>query len=122
MSGGFALSWALASCAIAHKLDVMPLPTGSHEAEVGNWRLIVNNSKLTVIHRKVGEADVELPPFEVYCQNRKYLSFGLIGPAGGMLGGYTEDQFILDLMDFLPKSALEPFREELAVYEEMRKS
>lgn len=120
---GPCLAWALGAQAIAHKLDMMPLPKGTSEAVVGRWRLIVNNTELELIHSAPPARDVELPPFELYCQHLDFFSFGLLGPNGGMIGGYTEERFIADLIPHLSKESLVMFGSELesfAEYQELK--
>lgn len=107
------IAWALATQAIAVKLDVIPLPPGLSEATVGRWNLVVNNSKLE-LPASVNGVETDLPPYEVAVSMTDYLVFGLLGPAGGMIGGgVTEDEFIADMVANLPKEALEPYAEEL---------
>lgn len=115
---GPSLAWVISTSAIAHKLDVMPLPPGINEAVVGKWHLVVNNSKLEMSYHAPGRTPVDLPPFEVFCEHLEYLSFGLLGPFAGMIGGYSEDRFIGDLIPHLSSQALADFADELERFEE----
>jgi hypothetical protein len=115
------LAWALAAQAIGYKLETVPLPAGTHEAEVGRWRLVANNSKFELVHSRAGKRDVTLPPFEVYVEHLDYLVFGLLGPEGGLLGGgYSEDEFIADMVDYLPPDAVALFADGLEARKETK--
>lgn len=111
------LAWVLGSMAIGNVLDKIPLDKGINEARVGNWILVVNNSKFALANPRQPTAE-ELPAFELYCENTEYLSFGMFGPRGGMIGGYTEDKFIADLIPFLSRETLNDFSEELDAFKE----
>ena len=114
------LAWALAGQAISHKLNMQPLPRGTSEAEVGRWRLVINNSSLEMVHSAPPKPDISLPMMEIYCEHLDYLSFGLLGPAAGMIGGYSEEQFIADMVEYLPTDALEPWRDEIELRKETK--
>lgn len=111
------LSWALASVALAARLDQAPLPKGINDATVGKWRLVLNNSRLEVPFPD-GPQFPELKPFELYVSNVDFVAIGLLAPDGGLIGGYTEDRFIAEIIPHLPQSALNDFAEELDAFEE----
>lgn len=114
------LAWALGSQAVGYALETVPLPAGPSEATVGRWRLVVNNSKLDAVHPNAPRAPIELRPFELYCEHLDVVSFGLLAPDGGILGGYTEDAFVDDMVAFLPPDALLPFEELIETRKETR--
>lgn len=89
---GVSIAFVMAVDVIAQTIGQAPLPTGLNTAEAGDWKLTVNNSRETV---KFGEH--ELQPFDMFAENKRYLAFGIFGPAGGMIGGMPEDQFIADM-------------------------
>lgn len=113
-----ALSWYLAAQAIGCELDQIPLPPGINEAVVGDWLLVANNSKLELVYTRVGLGEIELPAFEIYCEHQIRLSFGLLAPTGGLIGGYTEDQFIEDMVKHLPAEIIAPVADDLAYRKE----
>jgi hypothetical protein len=103
---GMSLAWALATSAACCARNEKPLPQGISEARVGRWIIVVNNSKLELPATVNGIA-TELPPFEVAVAMPEFVVFGLLGPAGGMIGGgVSEDEFIADMVAFLPPDEL----------------
>lgn len=120
MSAGPSLAWALGAQAVGYALETIPLPPGPSEAMVGKWRLVVNNSKLDAVHVAGDRDPLELRPFELYCEHTEFVSFGLLGPDGGIIGGYSEDRFIDDMVAALPADALLPFEELIETRKEIR--
>ena len=114
------LAWALGSQAVGYALESIPLPAGPSEAIAGRWRLVVNNSQLDAVVANGTREPIELRPFELYCEHLDFLAFGLLGPDGGLIGGYTEDRFIDDMVAFLPPDALLPFEELIETRKESR--
>ena len=102
---GPSLAWALAAIAVGHSLGVKPLPPGISEAKVGHWNLKLNNGK------SVADG---VEPFGISLASDEYLAFGALHPSGGMIGGYTEDRLIDELVAFLPPEETAPFAEEIA--------
>lgn len=90
MDNGPSTAWALAAAAMASALGKTPLPSGISEATVGHWSMKLNNSK---------EDAEQIPPFGIELASNEYLAFGLLVPAGGMIGGWTEDRFILEMAE-----------------------
>ena len=105
MDKGPCTAWALAAAAMSHSLDAKPLPRGLSEATVGNWAMRLNNG---------GDAIDGVEPFGIELSNTEYLAFGLLHPAGGMIGGWTEDRFILEMAEQLSAADREVFAKEIA--------
>lgn len=102
---GPATAWALAIAAISNALGVSPLPAGITEATVGHWSMKLNNGR---------EAAGDLEPFGIELASNEYLAFGVLTPAGGMLGGWSEDRFILEMAEHLSADDRETFAAEIA--------
>lgn len=101
---GPCLAWAIASVAIGHVNGTKPMPPGLNTARVGDWELAVNAGREPVQHD-----GREMTAFELSCANTEYLAFGAFHPSGGMIGGYSEDQFIKDMLAALPPEIAEQF-------------
>lgn len=81
-------AFAEAMGAIGNVAASLPLPAGLSSHSIGDWYLTVNNGK---------EPIDDVPPFHIKAQNIVFLAAGLIGPSGGLIGGYSEEQFIADM-------------------------
>jgi len=103
VSGGLSTAWVLATSVIAHVTGHTPLPRDIVTAVAGHWTLTVNNSTENAYHD-----GYPLGRFEVRCTSDKFLAFGTFGPAGGLIGGYSEAQFIEDMKGLLPAEIWEP--------------
>jgi hypothetical protein len=82
-----------AVCAVGRELGVKPLPNGLNTAQIGSWTVHLNTSSEPV-HVSDG---AEVAPYNISATNNEYLAVAAFGPDGGMIGGYTEAQFIDDM-------------------------
>jgi hypothetical protein len=102
--GGPCLAWAVASVAIGQVNGTKPMPPGLNTARVGRWDLAVNAGREPVTYD-----GREMSPFELQCVHTEYLAVGAFDPAGGAIGGYSEDRFIKDILAELPPEIAEEF-------------
>jgi len=101
-------AWAIAVTAMATALDAKPLPAGISDAQVGHWSLKLNNGR---------EPLDCVPGFSIEIKSTEYLAFGLLHPAGGMIGGWSEDRFILEMAQHLTAEDRANFAAEVAAVE-----
>jgi len=80
-----------AVCAVGKAIGKKPLPVGLNEADVNGWHLTLNSS-----------ADIigDHEPFTVIAQHQEYIGVAVFDPAGGIIGGISEDQFVADMRAF----------------------
>lgn len=89
---GVSIAFVMAVDVIAQTLGTTPLPPGINTAECGDWKLTINNSREQAAH-----GDRTLDPWDLFVENTKYLAFGILSPAGGMIGGLSEADFIQEM-------------------------
>lgn len=101
MNGGPSVAWASAALAVGHMLNAKPLPAGLSHAVVGDWEIWLNNGK---DEQAVPGHDMPLGAFGICASNRVYVAVVVLDPRGGMIGGYSEDQFIADMETAIPEA------------------
>lgn len=94
---GPSVAWYEAVKAIGRMANVQPLPKEVLTVENDDWKLTIN---LTGCAHNMGDHD--LGRFEILTEGKKYLSFGILSPSGGMIGGMSEDQFIGEMQRLAP--------------------